>query len=95
MPRTVGAKNKHTRKRELQVLEAAGEIEKTLAKAFKGDSHALLMTVYKDEDRPIELRVDAAKTAIRYEKPALSSVDAHHSGQIDIRAFLQSLGEPD
>lgn len=95
MARTVGAKNKHTRKRELAVIEAAGEIEKTLAKAFKGDSHALLMTVYKDEERPIELRVDAAKTAIRYEKPALSSIDAHHTGQLDIRGWLQKLGEPD
>ena len=48
--------------------------------AFKGDEHALLMAVYKDTSLELPLRVDAAKAALRYEKPALSSVTAtiHH-----------------
>ena len=37
---------------------------------------ALLMAVYKDQAHEIELRIDAAKAAVRYEKPALSSMTA-------------------
>ena len=44
--------------------------------AFKGDAHALLVMVYCDPRQPIELRIDAAKAAIGYEKPKLASIDA-------------------
>lgn len=44
--------------------------------AFDGDAHTFLMAVYKDTRIDIEKRIDAAKAAIRYEKPALSSVEA-------------------
>ena len=43
--------------------------------AFTGDAHAFLMLVYKDPRQPMELRLEAAGKAIRYEKPALASVD--------------------
>jgi hypothetical protein len=33
------------------------------------------MAIYKDAELPMEMRLDAAKAAIRFEKPALSSVD--------------------
>ena len=45
--------------------------------AFTGDAHALLMQIYKDPNQPIELRLDAAKAAIRYEKPALAAVEVN------------------
>jgi hypothetical protein len=51
------------------------------ANAFEGDAHSLLIAVYKDESHPIELRLEAAKAAIRFEKPALAAVDTH--GTID------------
>ena len=38
----------------------------------EGDAHAYLMSVYKDPLKPENLRIDAAKAAIRYERPALS-----------------------
>lgn len=70
-------------KRAQAVLDAAQQTAKALAAsipdAFTGDAHALLMAVYKDPAQPIELRVDAAKAAVRYEKPALSSVTATHT----------------
>lgn len=53
------------------------------------------MWVYKDPEKELHLRIDAAKAAAPYEKPRLSQVDAHHTGQLDIRAWLQKLGEPD
>ena len=63
--------------------------------AFEGDAHALLMWVYKDPTKRLAIRVDAAKAAAPYEKPRLSQIDANHTGQLDVRAFLQKLGEPD
>jgi hypothetical protein len=74
--RKPGGLNKRTLALEAKAKEAAQKIETALGgKAFDGDSHALLMAVYKNVDYPMELRMDAAKAAIRFEKPALSSVD--------------------
>lgn len=81
--RPKGAKNQHTKEREEAVQEAAARtVEELGLHCFQGDSHALLMLVYKDTRQPLELRLDAAKSAIGYEKPKLSSVDANHSGAI-------------
>jgi hypothetical protein len=67
----------------LEVAQAAAQQIKEASEAaglpaFEGDAHARLMAVYKssDPDIPLALKVDAAKAAIRYEKPALSSIDA-------------------
>lgn len=76
--RPKGAKNKRTEKRESAVKAAASAIEAALPLAFQGDSHALLMAIYKDESKDIALRLDAAKAAIGYEKPRLAAVQ--HSG---------------
>ena len=42
---------------------------------FEGDAHALLMSVYKDPNQPIGLRMEAAKATLPYEKPRLASID--------------------
>jgi hypothetical protein len=77
---------------EAKAKEAAKKIETALGgKAFDGDSHALLMAVYKNVDYPMELRMDAAKAAIRFEKPALSSVDG--KGNI-VPAYIAYLPQP-
>lgn len=78
-----GAKNKHTKERLEKIERDAKEIAQTIgATAFEGDAHAFLMSVYKDQAQPLELRLDAAKAAVGYEKPKLSSVDANLSGEI-------------
>jgi len=74
--RPPGAKSKRTVEREQAVATAAKEIEAAIDGAFDGDAHALLMVVYKDPKHEMALRIDAAKAAIRYERPALSSVEA-------------------
>jgi hypothetical protein len=45
-----------------------------LPDAFEGDSYAFLATVYKNQALPLGVRLDAAKTAIAYERPRLSQV---------------------
>ena len=60
----------------MEAMEASARaIEAALPQGFSGDAHALLVSVYKDESRDIHLRIDAAKAAIRYEKPALSATE--------------------
>ncbi len=81
--RPKGAKNAHTVQREEAIANAAAEtVERLGLRAFEGDAHALLMLVYKDCEQPLDLRLDAAKAAIGYEKPKLSSVDAKVDGVI-------------
>ena len=77
------------------VTEASDALEGGIPDAFRGDAHAYLMAIYKDPSHDPRLRVDAARAAIRYEKPALSAVEAKVLGSIDVRAWLLSLGAPD
>lgn len=76
----VGGRQKGTpNKRGAAVKQAAAEaVERIVGEmpgAFDGDAHALLVTVYKNPAHEWNLRLDAAKAAIRYEKPALATVD--------------------
>lgn len=79
--RKKGGKNTSTLKREKALEKAIELVGATIANAFDGDSHALLMAVYKNLDLPLPLRLDAAKAAIGYEKPKLAAVQ--HSGDPD------------
>src|SRR5712671_4968454 len=72
--RPKGAKNKRTAEREAAMKEMAEQVGKAVGGAFEGDALAYLMSVYKDPSKPENLRIDAAKAAIRYERPALAPV---------------------
>jgi hypothetical protein len=73
--RPKGAKNKRTTEREVAMREAAVQIEKSVDGAFEGDALAYLTSIYKDPTKPETLRIDAAKVAIRYERPALAPIE--------------------
>jgi hypothetical protein len=73
--RPKGRTNKRTETREAVVLEMKRALESGIPGAFEGDSHALLMSIYKNPALDIDLRLDAAKAAIPYEKPRLAAVD--------------------
>ena len=74
--RKKGSRNKRTQELQQAMAAAAKQIEAVIARAFQGDAHALLMAIYKDESRSIELRLEAAKAAIAYEKPKLAAVES-------------------
>lgn len=76
--RPAGAKSTRTREREEKVEKAAQIIASIIPGAFEGDSHAFLMSVYKDPSQPLMTRLDAAKAAIGYEKPRLGTIE--HKG---------------
>ena len=42
---------------------------------FEGDALDLLRAVYRDPRVGLDLRIDAAKTAIRYERPSIAAVE--------------------
>ena len=77
-----GALNKRT----VAILDAQAAAERELnalfPDGFTGDAHALLQAIYKNTGLAMPLRLEAAKQAIRFEKPALSSVDSKLSGEI-------------
>jgi antitoxin component of RelBE/YafQ-DinJ toxin-antitoxin module len=86
--RQPGVKNKRTLEREAALAKAAAEIEGVLGdQAFDGDAHMMLMAVYKDGALPIDLRLDAARAAISFEKPRLSSVDANVKNSVDFEGM--------
>jgi hypothetical protein len=87
--RPLGAKNRRTKAVEAATEQAALKIAEAIDGAFEGDAHALLMTVYKNPLNEMALRIDAAKAAIRYEKPALSSVDSKLDA--DVRAKVSTI----
>ena len=83
--------NKRTQERVAAMQEAAKKIQEAPANAFEGDGHALLVSIYKDPARPIELRMDAAKATIAYEKPRLAATEL--SGGLAIKTHEDWLRE--
>jgi hypothetical protein len=59
-----------------------------IALVFEGDAHSLLALIYKNEGLLTEMRADAAKAAIRFEKPALASTDNRNT---DTTTYLVAL----
>jgi hypothetical protein len=72
--RPKGAINKRTEALAEAVAVTAATLKDTIPDAFTGDAHALLMALYKDPANPLTLRMEAARAAIRYEKPALAAL---------------------
>lgn len=94
-----GSKSKFTKEREAKAAEtiaAAGDMLRELDRpVFEGDAHGLLCLVYKDGSLAIDLRVDAAKAAIRFEKPALQQVAAKVEGNVTSYVVAARAMSPD
>jgi hypothetical protein len=89
--RQKGAKNKRTKELERALAATAETVNTVLGDhAFLGDAHALLVAIYKDSRQPIELRVEAAKAAINYEKPRLSAVNAKIAGSLTLEELVSA-----
>ena len=84
--RPPGRKNNRTLELEAAVRRAATN----LPEAFDGDAHAFLMSVYKNPEFPIEVRILAAGRALRVEKPVLSAVHGRVDVNFNIAERLQA-----
>ena len=47
---------------------------------FDGDALDFLRVVYRDPRIPLDVRIDAAKTAVRFERPSLQAVEVGGKG---------------
>lgn len=82
--RKTGSRNRRTIAL-LASMEAERKRLEELANApFEGDAHALLVSIYKNTTLPITERADAAKAAIKFEKPALASEDRTIRGEVGL-----------
>jgi hypothetical protein len=71
----IGGRKKGTpNKRTAAVREAGDRAIAQMQEPFEGDSYAFLATVYKNQALPLGVRLDAAKTAIAYERARLAHV---------------------
>jgi hypothetical protein len=60
-------------KRRDVLAQAVEQVVQRTPGTFRGDAHQFLRMVYSDPSIPLDVRLDAAKSAIRFETPALSA----------------------
>ena len=70
--RQMGSRNRRTIELEQATAAAAAKVEAVIPGAFHGDPVEYLMTVYKDPSVAEATRIDAAKAAAPYIRPALA-----------------------
>src|SRR4051812_31850316 len=68
---------------EIERLRASGSVAQC-------DAHGFLRAVYNNEALPLHVRMDAARTAIKYETPTLAAVAVQHSAN---KGFADRLAE--
>lgn len=74
--RKPGSRNKRTLEFEAQMQQAAQKMKEALGfELFEGNALAFLATVYKNPNLPVDMRLDAAGKAARFETPTLAPVD--------------------
>ena len=88
--RPKGSKNKKT----LALEAAASKAMEGVDRAFEGDAHMFLQSVYKNPEVPLEVRILAATKALLVEKPALSAVGAKIHSMSRLEEDLAN-GSPD
>ena len=72
--RKAGVPNKRTREVEAAMEVVAAQFKRQVPEAFDGDGVAFLQTVYRNPGVAVEVRIDAAAKAARFERPTLSAV---------------------
>jgi|APPan5920702752_1055751.scaffolds.fasta_scaffold03396_5 hypothetical protein len=92
--RAAGVKNARTKELEQRAALSRAIAEKRLGKkAFNGDAHAFLCMIYKDEEQPLDIRLDAAKAAIPYEKPRLAAIAARIENAVTYESLIMKAVE--
>jgi hypothetical protein len=81
--RKKGSLNKATVARQQAMRDAEARLAANMPEGFAGDAHALLVAIYTDTALPIELRLDAAKAAVRFERPVLAATTLTNKDPFD------------
>jgi hypothetical protein len=78
-----GVKNQSTKAREAAIRDAAARMAAHMPDGYQGDAHTLLVSVYRDVSMPLDVRIDAAKAAVKYERPALQATTITEKSNLD------------
>jgi hypothetical protein len=81
--RRKGTPNKVTAARQAMLQDTAARVMAGRSGGFPGDAHALLVAIYRDESLPLSMRLDAAKSAVKFERPALASTMVTQKDALD------------
>jgi hypothetical protein len=81
--RRKGTPNKVTAARQAMLPDTAARVMAGRSGGFPGDAHALLVAIYRDESLPLSMRLDAAKSAVKFERPALASTMVTQKDALD------------
>jgi hypothetical protein len=71
--RRPGSPNRDTTKRTAYVKAALARFEAEVPAAFSGDAVAFMQLIYRDPNQELSVRIDCAKAASRFERPALAA----------------------
>jgi hypothetical protein len=92
--RQKGTPNKFTAERKFHIAETQRKIAEYLGSSvFPGDSVDLLVSIYKNAELPLAIRLDAASKAAPYERPKLQTITVQHDEKpaIEIQHFYRQL----
>jgi hypothetical protein len=86
--RPKGSKNRRTVTLEAGMTIAAARLNELLPDVKTLDAHSLLIAIYSDPEMPVAVRLEAARAALRVEKPALQATQL--SGELTLQAGIAS-----
>jgi len=87
--RKPGAKNKKTLQLEALMQSAQTKMQELIGdEAFDGNALAFLATIYKNGKLPLDIRLDAAGKAARFESAVLAPVDGKGNTVPNYVAYL-------
>ena len=69
-----GSSNPNTERAKAEIRAAMAKYEPTIPDLFEGDAVGLMQLIYKDPRWDISVRLDAAKSAAKFERPTLQAV---------------------
>ena len=84
--RPKGSKNTRTKVLGEAMTIAAARLSELLPDVKALDAHSLLIAIYSDPEMPIAIRLEAARAALRVEKPALQATQV--SGELTLQAGI-------
>jgi hypothetical protein len=77
-----GSRNAHTKARREAAKQIVQQFQINHPDAFPGDAVSLMQCIYRDASLPLEIRLDAASKAARFERPALAAVMTNDASKI-------------
>jgi hypothetical protein len=85
-----GSRNPNTKTRREAAQQIVQRFQIDHPDAFPGDAVSLMQCIYCDASLPVEIRLDAASKAARFERPALAAVMTNDASGVTSPALLEA-----